>query len=190
MDTIQFRVATPADAAAIQAIYAPYVADTSITFEYAVPPVAEMAMRIAAISTRYPYLVAEHDGLVIGYAYGAEHRTRPAYQWNAELSVYFARDRVGLGVGATLYKALIELLRRQNFRNVYGAITSPNPRSERLHERLGFTRLGVFRDCGFKLDRWYDVVWYEKHLGDPAEPPLPVIPFPELDPATERDILQ
>lgn len=181
MTPMSMRMATSDDAEAILGIYAPYILDTAITFEAEAPPLEDFRRRIAAVLRRYPYLVGTVDGVVIGYAYAHEQRERAAYRWNAELSLYLDRDRVGLGMGGRLFAALLDILVLQNVRNVYGIVTAPNPRSERLHERFGFTRAGTWRRTGYKHGSWHDVIWFEKRLGDDdgGEPP-PVIPVGEL----------
>lgn len=173
MNSLLFRMATEADAFAISGIYAPYVETTAVTFETEVPGVAEFARRIHGTLRRYPYLVCEDNGMVIGYAYAFEQMERTAYRWNAGLSVYLDHTRTGKGAGTALYSALIAILKLQNIQNVYGGITRPNPASEALHKKLGFTKLGVYHKTGFKLEEWHDVVWYEKHIGDLGIPPLP-----------------
>ena len=173
MNALLFRVATEADAPALSGIYAPYVETMSVTFETEVPDQTEFARRIRGTLRRYPYLVCEKEGTVIGYAYAFEQMERAAYRWNAGLSVYLKRTCIGKGAGTALYRALIAILTLQNIQNVYGGITRPNPASEALHKKLGFTELGVYHKTGFKLGKWHDVVWYEKHIGDLAAPPLP-----------------
>ena len=130
----------------------------------------------------YPWLICEKDGEVIGYAYAHRFRTRPAYDWDAELSIYLDRSATGAGIGPALYSALLELLRLQNYVNVYGAVSIPNPPSERLHEKLGFERVAVFRRTGRKLGEWRDLAFYHIVLNDYAASPAEVIPFPALAP--------
>ena len=190
MECYQLRFASKQDAPRLLKIYRPYVEDTDITFEYEVPTVAEFAQRIEEITSFYPYLVCEQNGRIIGYAYAHRQAERAAYQWNAELSVYLDTACLQKGIGKVLYGALIELVRLQHVCNVYGCITSPNPRSERLHEKMGFRRIGVFHDTGYKLGCWHDVVWYEKCIVNPALPPEPLLNISKVDPQIVAEVLQ
>lgn len=171
---MQIRRATPADAAAVAAIYAPYVVDTAACFEVTPPDSAEMAHRIREVGESYPWLVAEIDGEVVGYAYGTRHRARQAYQWSTEVSVYVRLAGHRRGVGRRLYVPLLDLLRLQGFVNAYAAITLPNPGSVAFHRSLGFTPFAVFPHVGFKLGQWHDVGWYALTLS-----PLPSSPLPD-----------
>lgn len=178
MSVSTIRLATEGDAAALLELYRPYI-ETTITFEYEAPSEEEFARRIREVLREYPYLVCEEDGRPIGYAYAHRHKERAAYQWDAELSIYVDRGAFGRGAGRALYGALMELLQRQNVRNVYGAITGDNERSLRFHRRMGFTELGVYHGTGYKCGRWLDVCWMEKQLSGRTPPP-PVRPLGEL----------
>lgn len=167
------RIATREDAAAIAAIYAPYVRETPITFETEVPSDAEIAGRIERTLASHPWLICEQNGAVAGYAYGGAYRTRAAYQWSVEVTVYVQRERQRSGIGRALYTALLELLRLQGFFNAYAVITVPNAASVGLHESLGFSRAGVTQRVGFKLGRWHDVGTWELALRTPSEPAGP-----------------
>lgn len=161
---LRIRNATVADAPAIQAIYAPIVLNTAISFEEAPPEVEEMAQRMATISETYPYLVAERDGTAAGYAYGSVHRARPAYRRSVEVTVYVAEAERGRGVGRALYGALLPMLAEGGFHMAFAGIALPNPASIALHEAAGFERIGVFREIGFKFGRWHDVGWWQRGL--------------------------
>lgn len=167
------------DAGACATIYAPYVAGAATSFEERPPDADDFAQRIERVSRTHPWLVAERDGVVAGFAYAAPHRARPAYRWTAETSVYVADGRQGDGVGRELYDALLELLRRQRLRVALAGITLPNAASVGLHEALGFERVGVYRRVGYKAGAWRDVSWWQLALGDgqdgavPAEPLAP-----------------
>jgi phosphinothricin acetyltransferase len=167
------RLATPGDAGEIQAIYAPNVIATPISFEVEPPSLAEMARRIEATLSQYPWLVCEIGGQVAGYAYASTHRARWAYQWAADVSAYvhagFRRRRVG----QALYSALLELLRLQGYYVAYGGITQPNPASVQLHESVGFRPLGVYRSVGYKLGAWHDVGWWQCDLRERTPEPAP-----------------
>lgn len=161
-----------ADAAAVQAIYAPFVLESATSFETVVPDIAEIERRIDAQRERYPWLVFEAAGRVAGYAYASAHRTRQAYQWSVDVSVYVDRPFHRRGIGRALYLALFDLLRRQRFVNAYAGITLPNESSVGLHESLGFGWVGVYRQVGFKFDRWHDVGWLHLRLAEGAGAPL------------------
>jgi L-amino acid N-acyltransferase YncA len=168
------------DAAPCAAIYAPYVRGTAISFEEEPPDEAEMARRIAAICARYPWLVAELGGRVVGYAYAGPHRPRAAYRWAVEVAIYIDGAHRGRGIGSSLYEALFELLRGQGLRMACAGVTLPNDTSVALHEKLGFRPVGVYRQIGWKFDAWHDVAWYQRPLdpdapGGPAEPTAPQV---------------
>ena len=174
------REAVPGDAPALLDIYAPYIRDTVITFEYDVPTAEKFAARIEETAALHPYLVCERDGQIIGYAYAHRIRERAAYDWAAELSIYLAPEAHGQGVGTALYRCLIDLLEQQRLRILYGCVTLPNEKSQKLHEKLGFSLVGVWHGSGWKFDGWHDVGWFEKRLGGDG-PAQPVAAFPQLD---------
>jgi phosphinothricin acetyltransferase len=147
------RSANVADAGAIQAIYAPVVESTAISFEEVPPSVAEMEDRIAATLKDYPYLVAERQGEVIGYAYG----TRAAYRWSVDVTVYIADQARRTGVGRALYSKLIAELADRGVHAAFAGIALPNDGTVALHESMGFAPLGIYREVGRKFDRWHDV---------------------------------
>lgn len=183
------RRAAERDAAALLDIYAPYIRDTVITFEYDVPTAEEFAARIGETAALHPYLVCERDGRPVGYAYAHRIRERAAYDWAAELSIYLAPAAQGQGVGTALYRCLIDLLAMQNLRILYGCVTLPNEKSQKLHEKLGFSLVGVWHGSGWKFDGWHDVGWFEKRLGGDGAA-QPVIPFPKLDAQKIQECLQ
>jgi len=167
---VLIRDADPSiDAASCAAIYAPAVRDTVSSFEDVAPDADEMAARITATSATRPWLVAEQDGTIAGYAYASRHRERAAYRWASDVSVYVSADHRRLGVARSLYAELLDRLAGQGFRTVCAGIALPNPPSVALHESFGFALLGVYRDIGFKLGRWWDVGWWQLSLG-PGEP--------------------
>jgi L-amino acid N-acyltransferase YncA len=173
--TITVRAAVPADAPAVAAIYAPVVAETAISFEEQPPTPDEIGRRMLA-RPRLPWLVADDGGRVAGYAYASAHRARPAYRWSADCSVYLDPAYRGQGLGRRLYQQLITEVRDLGYRTLFAGIALPNPASVGLHEALGFTPAGVFRDVGYKLGAWRDVGWWQRSLdstgsgADPAEP--------------------
>lgn len=192
MSTPTIRLATSVDAEAILGIYAPYIA-TSITFEEEVPSHEAFQQRTDNVLEKHPYLVAELDGEVVGYAYAHELREREAYQWNSELSVYLAPAAQGHGLGSVLYNALIELCAARGIKAVYGIVTSPNEPSRILHEKLGFSVMGHQRHAGYTCGAWHDVTWYVKYLTDEFEDgPAAPTPFPKLieqQPETVEDVI-
>lgn len=166
------------DGPACAAIYAPFVHSSAVSFEEKPPDGEEFARRMARIGERYPYLVAEEEGAVAGYAYGTEHRARRAYRWTVEVAIYLGEDHRGRGIGRALYAALLDLLARQGLRTAVAGITLPNPASVALHEACGFEPVGVYRRVGFKQGRWCDVGWWQLDLAPgadaaPAEPGPP-----------------
>ena len=168
------RHATPDDAAAIQAIYAPIVDATCISFEVAAPTVAEMRARIVATTLTHPWLVSEDAaGSVDGYAYAGRHRERAAYQWSVDVSAYVRADSRGRGVGKALYERLFEVLVAGGWCQAFAGIALPNAASVALHESLGFEPIGVYRNVGFKMASWHDVGWWQKPLQLPAQPRAP-----------------
>jgi L-amino acid N-acyltransferase YncA len=165
------------DAAACAAIYAPYVERTPISFEERPPDALEMEARIARCLATHPWLVAEDGGEVVGYAYARRHRERAAYRWAADVSVYIAANRRREGLGRSLYEELFARLRHQNFQVACAGITLPNDASVRLHEALGFLRIGVSPRIGWKAGHWHDVGWWQLEL-TPAGPDSPLEPLP------------
>lgn len=172
---IAIRAATPDDAAAIAAIYAPYVLTGTVSFETEPPGAGEMRARMAASDGLYPWLVATTgegaDGGVIAYAYASKFRDRPAYRYVVETSIYVAGSVQAQGVGRLLYEALIDTLRAQGFTQAIGVITLPNDWSISLHEATGFRRAGVYREVGYKQGRWIDVGWWQCELNESIVPP-------------------
>lgn len=160
------------DAAACAAIYAPYVVDSVASFEQTPPDTAEMAARIRAA---HAWLVAERDGVVVGYAYGSRHRERAAYRWTAEVAIYIDSAHHRLGVGRSLYAALFERLNAIGLWTLCAGVAQPNPASDRLHESMGFVPVGTYRRVGWKAGAWRDVRWWQLDLrpGEPGPPTEP-----------------
>jgi phosphinothricin acetyltransferase len=188
MAEINVRVAVPADAEQILAIYEYYIRETTITFEEVVPSVAEFRERIAATLLRYPYLVAERAGNgtggsgteIVGYAYASQYKGRVAYDWSAEATVYVSLEHSGEGIGSRLYAELERYLRLQNVVNVAACITTENQGSVAFHRHCGYSTVGTFPHIGFKLARWLDVTWMQKTLGRVPGVPGAFVPFGEL----------
>ena len=160
------RLATPADATACAEVYAPYVLTTAASFESEPPAPEEMARRIAAAQQRHAWLVAEVGGDVVGYAYATAWKTRDAYRWTCETSVYVAPAGQGRGTGRALYEALLPRLVERGFRTVVAGMTLPNPASAALHAALGFRQVGLLEAVGWKHGRWHDVALLRRSLGD------------------------
>lgn len=171
--SIVIRLARPDDAAALAAIYAPYVTDTVISFETTPPDEHEMANRLVKTLARFPWLVAVCDGKVAGYAYAGQHRERAAYQWSTDVSVYVHKALHKHGIGRALYHPLFDILRALGYYNVYAGIALPNPASVALHEAMGMTPVGIYRHVGYKAGMWHDVGWWEGCLRQQAAEPQP-----------------
>jgi len=163
-DTPTIRSAVEVDAAALLAIYRPFVESTAVSFETVVPTVEEFADRIAKALTGWQWLVAEQDGQCIGYAYGSSHRQRQAYRWSVEVSAYVHPNHHRRGVGRALYLRLLEELAQKGFCNAYAGTTLPNEGSVALHRGVGFEFIGVFKAVGRKFGTWHDVAWFQRVL--------------------------
>ena len=164
--------ATVDDAEELLAIYAPYVRDTAISFEYVVPSVEDFTDRILQISEKYPYIKAVEDGKIIGYAYANTFKGRKAYDWSVETTVYVRRDAKRNGIGRRLYECLEQSLKKMGVLNMNACIASAKVEDEFLtndsmyfHSRMGFTEVGRFHNSGYKFGRWYDMIWMEKLIG-------------------------
>jgi L-amino acid N-acyltransferase YncA len=180
---IAIRAATPDDAAAIAAIYAPFVLSGTVSFETDAPDAQAMRQRMTAGEGLYPWLVATDGGdagAVLGYAYAGLFRDRPAYRWVVETSIYMAGSGQQRGTGRLLYDALVDTLQAQGFTQAIGVIALPNDASIRLHEQVGFRRAGVYREIGFKMGRWIDVGFWQRELRDSPAGPAPPRRFAEV----------
>lgn len=179
MDNMKIRIAVKEDAYKLLEIYRPYVERTAITFEYDVPSVREFEERIMHILEKYPYLVAERNGEIVGYAYAGSFHSRAAYGWAVETTVYVRQDQKKTGIGKKLYDALEKILAAQNILNLNACIAYPEKKdayltknSVQFHEHLGYRFVGEFQKCGYKFGHWYNMVWMEKHIGEhPDNPP-------------------
>ncbi len=180
--SVLVRLATPADGAAVAAVYRPYVEHTPVSFELRPPTADEMAGRITRLLAYSPWVVAEVDGMVSGYAYTSRFRERPAYDWTAESTVYVASAAQGLGLGRALMGAVIRILTLQGYRSVIAGITLPNDASVGLHDALGFTRVGAFDKVGWKDGAWHGVDFFALELAPRVngEAPGALRPLPEL----------
>jgi L-amino acid N-acyltransferase YncA len=172
--TAVIRLVCEEDAEQIAQIYAPFVKDTPVSFELEPPTPSQMRQRVNQVLECLPWLVCESAGHVMGYVYASPHRSRPAYQWSVDVTVYIHQGHHRSGVGRALYTSLFQLLRLQGFYNAYAGITLPNAASVGLHEALGFEPVGIYRAVGYKHGAWHDVGWW--HL------PLLAHTAPESDP--------
>jgi len=186
MNTI--RLARPSDAISILDIYAPYILNTSFTFETDVPSNEAFAERITSYLRNWPWLVCEIDGIVAGYAYATHYRERSAYQWCAETSVYIHDGFQRRGIAAALYAALFEILKHQECRNVYAVINLPNDKSVAFHEKCGFTWFADYKNVGYKLGQWKTVGWWQLQLNDYSDNPVTPLKFPLIDPAFLKSV--
>lgn len=188
------RLATTGDALAVAAIYAPYCEGSAVSFEQAAPNAVEIARRIAATLPQRPWIVLEDAGAVVGYAYAGPHNERWAYRWSVNTAIYISGTHQRRGAGRALYVTLFNLLRHLGYYRAVAGITLPNPASVGLHEAMGFTLVGVYRDIGYKLGAWRDVGWYEAELqplvAEPQEPrPIAVLGgSPEWRAAVEQGL--
>lgn len=162
--TGKIRFAAKKDSEAILGIYAPYIEKTAITFEYEVPSLLEFSGKIAEIQKKYPWIVYEEEGKILGYAYGGPEYTRAAYQWTVETSVYVSEEARGKGIGTALYKKILDILQKQNFCVCYVLINDDNEASIKMHEKLGFIQNGFRKNCGYKFGKWHSVVFLKNNL--------------------------
>ena len=172
------RPALEADLPAILAIYGPYILHSTATFEYEVPTLSAFTDRFRGITAQFPWLVWEEGGKVLGYAYASAPYTRPAYAWCAEPSVYLCPQARGSGIGAALYAALEAILLKQGYQVLYALVTQENAASLRFHEKLGYRKMVLFPDCGFKFGRWLGLIWLEKRLKIVEIPTSTPTPWP------------
>lgn len=185
---MEIRIARPEDAEAVRGIYAPYVMNTAVTFDYEVPDAAEFGSRIANTLKSYPYLVAVENGRVVGYTYAAQFRHKAAYQHDVEVSIYLDKDRRREGIGRQLYRELEKRLLRQNVFLLYGCITATDRTDDEhltrdsihFHEKMGYKLTGRHNLCGYKFGKWYDALWMEKVIAERPEQAEPFIPLSEL----------
>ena len=184
---MELRIATPDDAEELLGIYSYYVENTAITFEYEVPSAEEFRKRIENTLKKYPYIVATENGKIIGYAYAGAFKARAAYDHSIETSIYVSKDARQQGVGSALLEKLEGLLKKQNVLNVNACIAVPVEEDEyltfgsvRFHEAKGYKTVGTFHKCGYKFERWYNMIWMEKMIGEHTSPAPDLIPFPKL----------
>lgn len=178
------RLAVYEDLPQILEIYAPFVLETAVSFEYTVPTLETFTERFRSITSQFPWLVWEEDGQVLGYAYGSAPFERAAYSWCAEASIYLHPRAQGRGVGKLLYRVLEEILIRQGYRKLYAIVTTANERSVKFHQAVGYKLMATFPDCGVKFGRLYGTHWLSKDLnsdGIPINVPTPISVIVEND---------
>lgn len=183
---LTIRDAKPLDAEGLLQIYAWYVENTAVSFEYQPPTLDEFRERMAVTMVKYPWLVAEGDGRLLGYACAGPFKARDAYDWSCETTIYLDRERRGHGIGRALYEALETALAGMGIRNLYACIAWADPEdatltldSPRFHQHMGYTLVGRFRQCANKFGRWYDMVWMEKTIGKHEPGPEAVHIYPK-----------
>jgi L-amino acid N-acyltransferase YncA len=172
--SLEVREAVAADAAGCVAVYAPYVAETAITFETEVPSAAEMRARIERAVAEFAWLVLVDGDHVAGFGFGHAVSDKGAYRRSCETSIYLAAEARGQGAGRRLYEALLARLQQRGIVRVLAGFTEPNEPSARLHRALGFEDAGRFSQIGWKLGRWHDVHWMQKTLSAPGDAGAPV----------------
>lgn len=180
------RPATEKDLPEILSIYAPYVENTTVSFEYDVPCLRSFTQRFYTITAQFPWLVYEEDGNILGYAYASAPYERAAYRWCAEPSVYLREAARGKGIAAQLYTVLEAILAEQGYVVLYALITAENAVSVRFHEKMGYCLQAEFPDCGFKLGRWCGLFWMEKRLKIVESPSAFPTPWPTIVQDAER----
>lgn len=174
------RIATENDIPAMLGIYAPYVENTTYSFEYTVPTTEEFTRRFRKYTAQCPWLVWEEKGAVLGYAYGSLPFERAAYAWCAEVSIYLSPEIHGRGIGKALYAAVETILWKQGYRIIYALITTENQGSVAFHEKAGYTYCAQFPDCGIKFGRSLGVIWMEKRSNSVEIPSSPPVPWAEI----------
>lgn len=178
--SFQIRFVQESDAAAITEIYRPYVERTSISFEYDTPSSEEFLQRIRSMTAEFPWIVCLSDNEVIGYAYAIPHRNRTAYQWSADVTIYFSETFHRKGLAKITYETLFSLLKLQGIHTLLAGITIPNEKSVSFHQKMGFTHLGTYTNIGFKFGKWHDTQWFQLPLNDYNTTPTTPKKFPEI----------
>ncbi|MDR3681970.1 MAG: GNAT family N-acetyltransferase [Flavipsychrobacter sp.] len=188
-DQFEVRLITENDAQAVLDIYAPYVRDTIISFEYEVPTLEDFALRIKTNITEYPWLVCLQNDKITGYAYASKHRYRTAYQWSPEVSIYLSEEIHGKGIARVLYEALFSILQLQGYFNMFAGIGMPNEKSEGFHKALGFEEIGVFKKIGYKFGNWHDTKWFQRYLAEHIQEPTTPVKITDIENSAEVQLI-
>lgn len=178
--SFQLRFVQESDVAAIAEIYRPYVENTSISFEYDAPSSEEFLQRIRSTTAEFPWIVCLFDNEIIGYAYAISHRNRTAYQWAADVTIYFSETFHRKGLAKITYETLFSLLTLQGIHTLLAGITIPNEKSIGFHSSLGFKLLGTYTNIGYKFGKWHDTQWFQRPISDYTTPPSTPKKFPEI----------
>ena len=185
---IRIRMARQEDAAALLDIFTPYVLQTAVAFNYEPPTLEEFSATMADRLRRYPYLVARRGKEVVGYAYASPFKTRAAYDWAVETSIYVKQGQTGTGCGRRLYEALERILKAQHILSMYACIACTDREDKHLtsnspdfHAHMGYELTARFPKCGYKFGKRYDMIWMHKEIGPHTDAPLLVIPVTEVD---------
>ena len=189
MSSASIRMATIKDAEEINGIYESYIEKSAITFEYVPVPVEEFRERMRSVLQRLPYLVCEVDHKIVGYAYVSPFKARAAYAWDLEITVYLHVDYYRRNIGSALYQALLELSKQLGYRNIYALITDPNEKSKKLHESIGFKKVGFYPETGYKLGEWWGVNVMWKKIESEEKEPKPTKTVHSLSQETLHSIL-
>ena len=178
------------DVKGVLEIYAPYVKSTAVSFESQVPGIHEMWQRMEQAQEKFCWLVCIHEGKVVGYAYTSLHRSRAAYQWSCESSVYTSLEYRKMNMAGALYNALFEIAELQGYHTIFAGMTVPNPASRAFHLSMGFTPVGEYANVGYKFDSWHNTAWYQKTIKDCDEPPQSILPTGEIAKSSMDEILE
>ena len=187
---IKLRMIKEDDIREVLSIYRPYVTNTPISFEYTVPSYRKFTKRVHKITATYPWIVAEINHQIVGYAYTGRFRERAAFAWDAEFSVYINEDFHGQGIGRRLYMATEEISKLQGIYNIYSLVTSTAKNSIGFHEAMGFERAAELKNCGWKFDHWYGLIYFQKKIGDFEKVPEQTIPIEFIEEKTLAEILE
>ena len=175
------RLANPLrDARQVAAIYYPYVINTHITFEYVPPDGSVITSRMKSQQEKFPWLVCEHEGELMGFAYGSSFRSQQAYDWSVETTIYVREAAHNLGIGSALYETLIKCLRLQGYMSAVGVIALPNEPSVSLHNKFGYKKIGILPDAGYKSGSWYGVAIWRLELKETSPTPEKIVSIDDI----------
>lgn len=180
MNNIIISDVTRKDTKSILDIYSWYILNSAVTFEYDTPEIDQFQKRIDKIQEKYPYIKAEIDNKIIGFAYASALKERPAYNWACEVTIYLHKDYKHSGTGSYLYSKLFDILLKQNITNLYACVTLSNTESLNFHKKLGFNQAGVFSNCGYKFGKWHGVAWLEKVIAEHSIKPKEFISYKNI----------